>query len=355
MAIRAAVFDARHAIEWPDGTHHLPSINAAPLARDSTVPCSVVGSMIDVMDKLAAESDLRYKAALLRGLFELCPLGIALTDYATGAFIEVNDALLAQNGFSRDEFLRLTYFDVTPADYRASDRHFHQQLRDVGHHGPYEKENLRKDGSRYPIVLRSTMVTDLAGRQLIWSIVEDITERKASEAKVLRQAQFDELTGLPNRRLFQERLQRALERARRGRHGGAVAMLDLDDFKTVNDRLGHKAGDTILVEAAGRLTACTRATDTVARFGGDEFLILLDDIGVRSNAARIMRKLQRALVQPFCVDGRVLQLRVSSGISHFPADSDDQDELIRLADSAMYRAKRQGRNRTRIYSMTTGS
>jgi diguanylate cyclase (GGDEF)-like protein/PAS domain S-box-containing protein len=351
MRNRAPVFDVRHGIEWPDGTRRILSVNAAPLLDTPGAPRRVVCSVTDITDELAAESGLRYKESLLRGLFELCPVGIALTDFATGAFIDVNDAILAPSGFSRDELLGMTYFDITPEEHHPQDSQYLEQLAAVGRYGPFEKENFRKDGSRFPVLLRGMMVTDLTGRQLIWSIVEDITERKAAERQIFRKAHYDDLTGLPNRRLFQERLEGAVERARRGRHVGAVAMLDLDDFKTVNDSLGHRAGDAILVEAATRLSACTRATDTVARFGGDEFLVLLDDITAPADAARVARKMHAALARPYTVDGQMLQLGVSIGICLFPADSDDIAELVRLADMAMYRAKHQGRNRTRFHAL----
>ena len=345
------VFDVRHAIEWPDGTRRLLSVNAAPLAETAGVPRRVICSITEITDKVQAEQALRYNEALLRGLFELCPVGIALTDFATGAFIEVNDAVLAPLGYSRDELLAMTYFDITPEEYHASDPHRSDQLGRDGRFGPYEKENIRKDGSRFPVLLRGMKMTDLTGRELTWSIVEDITERKANEARILRQAHYDELTGLPNRRLFQERLEQAVARACRGRRQGAVAMLDLDHFKKVNDSLGHEAGDTVLVEAAARLRACTRATDTVARFGGDEFLLLLDDIKAPADADTIARKIQRALARPFIVEGERMQLGVSIGICVFDARRNDPGEILRFADKAMYAAKSAGRSQTRFFAI----
>lgn len=349
MRDRAPVFDVRHAIEWPDGTRRILSVNAAPLAAAAGAPRRVVCSVADITDQLAAEARLRDKDFLLRGLFELSPVGIALTDFETGAFIDVNDAILAPSGFTREELLGMTYFDLTPKEHHAAEEAFLAQLAATGRFGPFEKENFKKDGSRFPVLLRGMMVTDFTGRRLIWSIVEDITERKAAERQNFHKAHYDDLTGLPNRRLFQERLERALAQARRRRHVGAVAMLDLDDFKTVNDSYGHRAGDAILVEAANRLTACTRATDTVARFGGDEFLVLLDDIAAPGDAAMVAEKMHAALARPYSVEGRMLQLGVSIGICLFPVDGDDLDQLIQFADMAMYRAKHEGRNLTRFY------
>ena len=349
MATGEPVFDVRHALLWPDGTRRVVSVNAAPLAANAGPTRRVVCSLADITDKVAAETALAYNAALLRGLFELCPVGISLNDFGRGAFIDVNDALLAPTGYSREELMALTIWDLTPeAQWRQDVLHL-AALAEAGRYGPFEKEYVRKDGSRYPVLVRGMLVTDLAGRKFTWSIVEDITERKKSEVQILHQARYDELTGLPNRRLFQERLEGALERARRGRHVGAVAMLDLDNFKTANDTLGHKAGDAILVEAAARLTGCTRATDTVARYGGDEFLVLLDDLVSTDVAQIVTRKMRRALARPFIVEERQVQIGVSIGVTLFPDDSKDPDELLRFADIAMYKAKRSGRDQIRFH------
>jgi diguanylate cyclase (GGDEF)-like protein len=131
-----------------------------------------------------------------------------------------------------------------------------------------------------------------------------------------------------------------------------VAMLDLDNFKTANDTLGHKAGDAILVEAAARLTGCTRATDTVARYGGDEFLVLLDDLVSIDVAEIVARKMRRALARPFTVEERQVQIGVSIGVALFPKDGSDPDELLRFADTAMYKAKRSGRDQIRFHGKT---
>ncbi len=343
------VFDVRHAIEWPDGRRRILSVNAAPLADQPGSTSRVVCSVTDITDKLRAETDLRYKESLLRGLFELCPVGIALNDLETGAFVDANDAILGQTGYSREEILAMTFWDLTPPEYHEASRLNLEQMVETGRYGPFEKENIRKDGSRFPVVLSGMIVTDLDGRRLSWSIIEDITERKANEAEIVRQAHYDELTGLPNRRLFQERLEQAVARARRGRHIGAVAMLDLDHFKTVNDSLGHKAGDAVLVEAAARLRRCTRDTDTVARFGGDEFLVLLDDIEKAADADAITAKIQSALAAPFAVDGTEMQLGASIGVCVFDALCGSPDELLRRADKAMYAAKSAGRQQTRFF------
>jgi len=338
------VQDIRHAIVWPDGSRRFLSVNAAPLPAAADSAGRVVCSVTDITERLEAKSALEQNEALLRGLFELCPVGIALNDFATGRFLEVNDALLAPTGYSRAEFLQLSYLDVTPEPNHPLEAAARRSLLENGRYGPLEKEYRRKDGTRYPVLLNGILVEDRDGTPLIWSIVEDISERKAHEARMLAQAQHDPLTGLANRRLFGDRLGAALERARRRGGAGAVLMLDLDHFKPVNDSLGHGAGDAILIEAARRLTASTRKTDTVARFGGDEFVILLDGIAETTAVEAIAGTIRAALKRPFRVEGREVELSLTIGIACFPADSCDPDETVRLADAAMYRAKRSGRD-----------
>ena len=350
MASGQSVEDLRHAIEWPDGSRRILSINAAPLPASPDSAARVVCSVTDITDRVAAEKTLHRQEALLRGLFELCPVGIALNDYATGKFLDANAALLAPTGYTKEEFLELSYFDVTPEEYHRLEVPERRSLLTHGRYGPFEKEYTRKDGSRYPVLLNGILVEDQDGTPLIWSIIEDISERKANEARMLLEAHHDHLTGLANRRLFGDRLASAVERARRGHATGAVLMLDLDHFKPINDTLGHSAGDAILIEAASRLATCTRKTDTVARFGGDEFVILLDDIRAAADVEAIAQKMRRALEQPFLVEGERVRLGLTIGICRFPDDSDDPDEIVRMADTAMYEAKRAGRNAIRFHA-----
>ena len=163
-------------------------------------------------------------------------------------------------------------------------------------------------------------------------------------------ALHDALTGLPNRRLFCDRLQQALARSQRQREGFAVMFIDLDGFKQVNDSLGHASGDELLVEVARRLERVLRASDTCARWGGDEFALLLPGITCRDDAAEIARKALRALGQSVRIGGRRIHCGASVGISLHPLDGADGDALIRCADMAMYRAKARGGGRYRFFS-----
>jgi diguanylate cyclase (GGDEF)-like protein len=179
-------------------------------------------------------------------------------------------------------------------------------------------------------------------------ILEDVTERKALEERIAHQAFHDSLTGLANRTLFADRLEHALARTERQEDEIGVMFIDLDDFKHVNDSLGHSLGDSLLVEVAHRLGACLRPQDTLARFGGDEFVVLLEDIdvgGVVGTAKRILREID----DPFTIDGHKLSVTGSIGIVFGNSDKLRAEDLLRSADAAMYRSKRGGKNRYEIF------
>jgi len=180
----------------------------------------------------------------------------------------------------------------------------------------------------------------------IVSSVSDITDLKYHEHQLDQMAHFDVLTGLPNRRLLHDRMQQLVENTRRKERLLAVCYLDLDGFKYINDSYGHKAGDVLLVEAAGRFVNCIRAGDTVARLGGDEFVILLADIEDERECESILKRILISLSNPYTVVGNIESgITVSAGITLYPTDNRDPDTLIRHADQAMYVAKRSGKNR----------
>jgi len=183
----------------------------------------------------------------------------------------------------------------------------------------------------------------------ITGIAEDITARKEVEEQLLHLAHYDTLTDLPNRTLFYDRLQQSLAHSRREDGTAAVIFIDLDRFKLVNDTLGHAAGDHLLQQAARRLKAKLRASDTVGRLGGDEFAVILSDLASADDAGAVAQQLMRVLEQPFELDGREMFITASVGITLFPTDGTDPDTLLKNADAAMYRAKEQGRNTCQFY------
>lgn len=175
-------------------------------------------------------------------------------------------------------------------------------------------------------------------------IARDITERKAGEEMSWHQANYDQLTGLPNRRLFLDRLTQDVNHSERTGHAIALLFVDLDGFKAVNDSLGHESGDALLQMAAERLNACVREADTVARLGGDEFTVLLKDVEDANQVRSIAQKIIEALVIPFHAPDCIIQISGSVGVAFYPYDATSQEGLLKAADHAMYEAKRSGRN-----------
>jgi diguanylate cyclase (GGDEF)-like protein/PAS domain S-box-containing protein len=219
-----------------------------------------------------------------------------------------------------------------------------QLLDDNGQYRNEEVEYQRKDGTRFFAVNGATTVKDADGNPLYFDgVISDITERKRAEAQVYQLAHYDSLTGLPNRALLRDRLGQAMSDARRRGAKLAVLYLDLDRFKTVNDSLGHETGDKLLKSVATRLRECMRDSDTISRQGGDEFLLILRDCNDAPSVAKVAEKLQEAVARPVSIGEYELHVTPSIGISLFPDDADDLDELIRNADAAMYHAKENGR------------
>ncbi len=207
---------------------------------------------------------------------------------------------------------------------------------------------FRRSGKLFPLEL-SLSEMNMDGKRRFIGIVRDITERKQIEQRISHLAHHDYLTDLPNRILFLDRLNQAILRAKRGRHRVAILFLDLDGFKQVNDTLGHDAGDTVLLEVAKRLVKLVRASDTVARIGGDEFTFVLNNVEQNENAAYLSKKIITALSEPFHVEGRQCQIGASIGISIFPDNAVSPESLLIQADEAMYLAKQQGKNQYKFY------
>jgi len=206
------------------------------------------------------------------------------------------------------------------------------------------------DGQAQWLAARGVPMHDAAGRVYrMIGVSQDVSARKAREEAVRFLAYHDSLTGLPNRRLLDDRLAQAIHLAQRRDRKLAVMLIDLDDFKQVNDSLGHRAGDAVLREAAQRLALCVRKADTLARHGGDEFVVVISDVQAESDCKLVAEKVLRSLAAAFHLEGRALALGASIGISLFPTDAGDGDGLLRNADAAMYRAKQLGRSQYCFY------
>lgn len=317
-----------------------------------------VGVSRDVTERKNRERSLSESEELFRHAFEGAPIGMTLvaTDLS---ILRVNRSFCRMLGYTADEIVGRSIVDITfPEDVRKEERQAARLFRNEIAKYTHEKRYLRHDGGVMWGTLTTTAIRDESG-QIIYAMgmVEDITERKEQEAALSKSeerhrwlAQHDPLTELPNRSLFYDRLERVIAESERNPVKAAVLLFDLDRFKHVNDTLGHDAGDRILREAAARLKQCLRPCDTLARMGGDEFIVLLSEIDDPSRAVRVAERLLAALTTPFVIDDRELFVNATAGISVFPSDGRDAATLLRHADTAMHRAKEQGRGSCRLFA-----
>jgi diguanylate cyclase (GGDEF)-like protein/PAS domain S-box-containing protein len=295
------------------------------------------------LEELArSEANLR----LLRTAVESLPIGITISD-AKGKITYTNPAEAAMHGFEVAELLDREARVLAPQHLHRTS--FAEKLEKCGL-WRRESVNRRKCGEEFQVQLSSVSVRSPEGEFLgIVTACEDINERKKNEAKIHQLAYYDPLTGLPNRALFQNRLQKALALSDRSRQAIAVLFLDLDNFKDVNDTQGHEFGDKLLKEVAQRLSGCIRAADTLARLGGDEFVVMLAATGHETTSATALRILE-TFRTPFEIDGRLTYAGFSIGVALYPDDAPDLEGLLRSADTAMYQAKSRGRQNFQFFS-----
>ncbi|MEA2072161.1 MAG: sensor domain-containing diguanylate cyclase [Campylobacterota bacterium] len=306
--------------------------------------------------KFLDNTESLFEAKLLRSedkfwtLFNLSPVGMAIVDAKTGDFLNVNSSVLKSTGYTEEEFINLSYWDITPKKYEEQELQQIEDLKETGRFGPNQKEYIRKDGTRFPITISGVALIDTNDREIVLGIIEDISERKAYEKELEHLALYDPLTLLPNRRLMIERLDQEIVQAKREKYIFAILILDLDKFKQVNDMLGHNIGDVLLLETAQRINDVVhRNTDTVSRHGGDEFLILLSNIKKEGDALLIAKKICEALFKPFVIEGNTINISSSIGIAIYPEHGKDDDTLLRNADKALYKVKNAYGNNFRLF------
>lgn len=316
-------------------------VHKAPFINDKGEVIGVVGSGRDVTQQKVIEEKLRLASMVLENSSE----AMFITD-AAGIIVEVNPAFTKLTGYQANEAIGnspsiLHSGKHDPSFYKA-------MWTALNKNGHWQGEiwNRRKNGEIFAEWQTiNTVYNDDGSIHRHVALFSDITEKKKSEELIWAQANFDQLTGLPNRRMFRDRLTQDLKKAHRAGLGLALMFLDLDRFKEVNDSLGHDTGDALLIEAAQRISACVRESDTVARLGGDEFTIILAELDDRANVERIATEILRSLSLPFELGENVAYVSASIGITMYPDDATNLEDMLKNADQAMYVAKNAGRNR----------
>lgn len=300
----------------------------------------------EIEERRQMEGDLRLAATV----FENSSEGIVITDRDNN-ILSVNRAFEQLTGYRRDEVIGknpriLKSGQHSKAFYQNMWHHIKQDS-----HWQGEIWERRKDGTIYPKWITINAVRDDSENVINhMAIFSDISERKAAEERIYHLAHHDALTGLANRTLLGDRIRQAIHQARRSGRMVAVLFIDLDGFKLINDTLGHEVGDAMLCSVAERLESLVRDSDTVARMGGDEFLMLLSEIGHEEDAARVAEKIVTSIAEPYQINDQELRTSPSIGISIYPQDAADENALIRSADTAMYHAKAAGRNNFQFYT-----
>jgi diguanylate cyclase (GGDEF)-like protein/PAS domain S-box-containing protein len=271
-----------------------------------------------------------------------------------GHWLQVNESLCQMLGYSEEELLSGSFRNITHSDDLGEALvRLHQLLEGEVATFQMEKRYLHKNGQPVWVLLSASLIRDEADhpRHLIFQI-QNVSDRKQAEDQIRHAAFHDGLTGLPNRTLLADRLSLAIERAKRAPdYKYSVLFIDLDRFKIVNDSLGHDMGDKLLVDLSQRLVVCLRQVDTVARLGGDEFAVLLDGVTSPADATEVAARIQDSLMQPFDLDGQPFVTTASIGIAHSSGLYERPEDILRDADTAMYRAKANGKARSEVFDL----
>jgi diguanylate cyclase (GGDEF)-like protein/PAS domain S-box-containing protein len=323
----------------------------------------VLSFLSDITDRVVAEEALRESEKKYRVLFDEAADSIAIIDIH-GNFLDLNKRFEEESGWISDEMRGKNVFTIglltEPSAQKVS---YHLGRLLMGEDIPiFEIEGINRKGEMVPFELRATPIRKDSKTVAVQAILRNITERRQSEEKIISMAYYDALTDLPNRYLFKDRLKQAIVSAKQYKRLVAILFLDLDNFKRINDTLGHEMGDQLLQSVSKRLVNFVRGSDTiarvieseladtVARLGGDEFTILLTEISHSEDAAKVAQRILDLFSKPFKISETELFISSSIGISICPDNGDDIDALLKNADTAMYHAKDEGRNNFQFYT-----
>ena len=345
---RSESFESEHRIRNAHGEWIWVRSRGKVVERDAdNNPLRIAGTAHDISASRRAERERRIASEVLRSMSEA--VAVTSLDFR---FVSVNASFSRITGYEEEEVVGL---DGSLLNSTQNSEEFYRRQREAIETAGHWKGEMwlrRRDGEEFLAWMEVSQVGDsFGGRTHYVAVLNDITDKKRAEQELRYLANYDTLTGLPNRSLLAERLARAVVRARRMESRVAVLFLDLDRFKDINDSLGHAAGDRILKAAAARLLRTVGETDTVARLGGDEFTVVIEDIGDIAKAENVAEKIVTAFAEPLEVDGRSdVTISPSIGISLYPDHGLVPTDLLKFADTAMYQAKDRGRNTWQVYT-----
>lgn len=319
-------------------------------AQDNAI--RVIGTKTDISWRKQAELALQQSEERFRNAFDTAAIGMAIVGL-DGRWLEVNGALCRMLGYTEEELLDKTFVDVTHPDDLDLDLDYVRKLLngDLEHY-QMEKRYFHKTGDVIFVLLSVSLVRNEKGEVIHFiSQIEDVTARKSESDRIRQMAYHDTLTGLPNRRLFDERIGHTLAHAKRVGYPIALMFVDIDHFKQINDTHGHDVGDEILKSVADRMAHCLRQTDTLSRVGGDEFVILLTEIKKSEDAQLVAEHILETVSKPLHVHTHDFRITLSIGVAIFNADSDTEtvSELTKKADLALYEVKSAGRNGVHVF------
>ena len=336
-------------VPLPTGEMRSLMFNKATFNDSNGNVAGLVGVIVDLTERKREQEQLAEAEALFRGLVEQSLAGIYIIQ--DKLFTYVNPRMANIFGYTPDEMLRLGPYDIVlPEEHDRLQENLRKRSEgDAASRNIYRSR--RKDGSLIEVEVHSRPM-EYQGRPALIGILLDITEQQKAERQLNFLAFYDVLTGLANRTLFLDHLKLAMAGAKRHDTLMALHFLDLDRFKEINDTLGHHVGDLLLQSVAARLKECLRDTDTVARLGGDEFAIIQTDLEGIEGAETLALKIMETLAQPFNLDGNEVYTSTSIGITVYPVEYAEPEQLLKNADMAMYAAKNQGRNNFQFFSAT---
>lgn len=333
-------YNIQHRIVRPDGEERVVMEQAKVFRNEWGVPYRMVGTVQDVSDRIQADEKIKLASKVFDSTLE----AILIMDKET-RITEVNDGFCALFGYNRDE-LQGQLISMLNSGGRHKDD-FIKIQQDLVSTDFWQGEiwNRRKDGALSPCMASISAVKDITGKISHYvAVFLDISAIKQNQTQLEKLAHFDQLTGLANRFLFNDRLRASLKRANRNKKEMAIMYIDLDGFKAVNDILGHESGDEVLMKTARNINLCVREDDTVARFGGDEFVIILNDQHDHSQLEIIAQRIIKALNMTVENETENLKVSASIGIAIYPTDTTEEETLLGYADQAMYHAKNHGKN-----------